>query len=638
MFARYKQPIVFILFLYCLVIVLIPIAHAQDEAADEKIMTRYKQMLERKPKEGSTFDRLYQLYLEGQGLDQMVIDYRTEVGAKPDNPNLQLILGHIYKRLGKNTEAILVYQRAVDLAADDYYPHFALGQMYATLRQHEQAIDALTKAADLGRESRAATPDELTATYKALGRAYFRRDRIDDAIAAWEKIAELDPENIFSRIELADLFREQELYSQAIEQHEAIVGLKRDDPYRVCLSLREIGKIQEEMGEYDAAIPSYDKALALTGQGNWLRKDIQGRIIGIYAAESDWSGLITYYQKKLTETPNDVELIGLLALAYIENQQADEGIAEYRKGLELAPTDAGLRLNLIAVFRNTERFEEAAAEYEILSEAQPDDFGIYRELGELYLLLEDEKRAKATYQRMIDRDPDNAGTYLTLAEIYTGHEWMDDAVAAYEKAISLAPENLDYIEYFGEFYFHQGNREQTVEIWNRMVAGDCAIAENFDRLAQLLDAKNFRMEAIVASRKAVELGHDEYRYRETLARRLMENKDYDAALTEYAAAAELAPNDFFAEQMGDQQIEIYRRQRTLVEKIEELEAAPESFEQQKQLAKMYLKLGNITYSLEVLLRAKALKPNDVPINRWLAEIYVQQGRRDEANAIYTPPD
>ena len=98
------------------------------------------------------------------------------------------------------------------------------------------------------------------------------------------------------------------------------------------------------------------------------------------------------------------------------------------------------------------------------------------------------------YQRMIDRDPDNAGTHLTLAEIYTGHEWIDGAVAAYEKAISLAPDNLDYIEYFGEFYFHRGNREQTVEIWNRMVAGDRASAENYDRLAQLLNAKDFRGE------------------------------------------------------------------------------------------------------------------------------------------------
>lgn len=631
MFERPKQPIIFVLFLCCLASV---IAHAQDEAVDEKIIIRYKQMLERKPKEGSTFDRLYQLYLEGQGLDQMVIDYRTEAAEKPENPNLQLILGHIYKRLGKSTEAILAYQRAVDLASDDYYPHFALGQMYATLRQHEQAIAALTKATDLAIASQAATPDELTATYKALGRAYFRRDRIDEAIAAWGKIAELDPENIFSRIELADLFREGELYTQAIEQHEAVVQLKRDDPYRVCLSLREIGKIQEEMREYDSAVQNYDKALALTGQGNWLRKDLHQRIIGIYAHNGDWPGLITYYEGKLAQTPNDVELIGLLANAYIENEGIDEGIAKYQQGLELAPTDAILRLNLIAVFRNTERFEEAAAEYEILSEAQPDDFGIYRELGELYLQLEDKDRAKTTYQRMIDRDPDNAGTHLTLAEIYIGHEWMDDAIAAYEKAISLAPENLDYIEYFGEFYYRQGNREKAVETWGRMVTGEGAIAENYDRLAQLLDTKYFREEAVVASRKAVELVPNEYRYREALAQRLMEGKDYEEALAEYTEAAKLAPNPFFAERMTDQQIEIYRRQGILAEKIDELEASPESFEQQKQLAKMFLKLGNVTNALEILIKAKGFKTDDVQVNRWLVELYTKSGRRDDAVAIY----
>ena len=87
--------------------------------------------------------------------------------------------------------------------------------------------------------------------------------------------------------------------------------------------------------------------------------------------------------------------------------------------------------------------------------------------------------------------------------------------------------------------------------------------------------------------------------------------------------------------MVDQQIEIYRRQGLLIQKIDELGTGPETFEQQKQLAKMYLELGNITYSIEVLLKAKALKPADVPVNRRLAEIYIQQGRRDEANAIYT---
>ncbi|MXV73602.1 tetratricopeptide repeat protein, partial [Candidatus Poribacteria bacterium] len=643
MIGRGKSHVVaFLLCLILFTLALSPLLLAQDEVNDAKIIERYKLMLNRKPKEGSTFDRLYQFYLEGSGLDAMVADYQAEVQAKPDNPNPQLILGHIYKRLGKDAEAVKAYQRAVELAPNNYYPHFALGQAYAILLQHENAIAALNQAAKIAEETQTATPEDLTAIYKALGRAYFRRDRVDAAILAWTKIAELDPENIFTRIELADLLREQELYEQAIAQHEAIIEIKAEDPYRVCLSRREIGNIHEAKGDYEAAIESYDTALALTAPGNWLRKDLQHRIIGIYAADGNWEGLIEYYQKKLETTPNEPEILGLLAAAYIENQQPEEGLTTYQKAVELAPTDANLRLNLIAAFRNAERFEDAAAAYESLSEQDPDDFGIYRELGELYLHLEDEDKARVTYQRMIDRDPENAGTHLILAEIYASNEWMADAAAAYQRVISLAPSNLDYIEYFGEFYFRQGNREKAIDTWNMMVAADKEVAENYERLAKLLDTKNYRTEAITASRKAVELMPDVYRYREALAKLLMKNEDYDAALTEYTEAAKLAPNAFFAEEMDNQRIELYRRQGTLVEKIETVETELETsglsdadiFAKQKRLAKMYLKLGNITYALEVLLNAKAHQPDDIIVNRWLAEVYTKQNRRDDANAVY----
>ena len=97
-----------------------------------------------------------------------------------------------------------------------------------------------------------------------------------------------------------------------------------------------------------------------------------------------------------------------------------------------------------------------------------------------------------------------------------------------------------------------------------MVAGDKAIPENYDRLARLLETGEFRTDAIAASRKAVALAPGEYRYREALARRLMENKEYAAALSEYTEASKLAPNGFFVERVNDQMIEIYRRQDVLV--------------------------------------------------------------------------
>ncbi len=615
---------------------------AQEPIDDKQIIERYKLMLRNKPKEGSTFDRLYQLYLEGAGLDALLSDYQAEAEVKPDDTNIQLILGHIYKRLRKETDAVNAYKRAVELEPNSYYPHFALGQTYTLLLQHENAINALKQAATLAKNTQDATPEEFATIYKSLGRAYFRRDRIDEAISAWSKIAELNPNDIFARTELADLFIEQELYQQAIEQHEAIMKLKKDDPYQICLSHREIGNIHEAQGDYQKAIQSYDGALTLTAPGNWLRKDLQHRIIGIFAADSDWQGLIRYYQQKLEKTPNEPELLGLLAAAYIENQQLDEGIKGYRKGLELAPTDTNLRLDLIAALRNDEQFAEAAVEYEVIRQQDPDDFGIYRELGELYIQLEDEEKARSIYQQMLDRDPNNASTHLILAEIYTGNEWIEDATKAYQKAISLAPNNLDYIEYFGEFYLRQGSRDKAIETWNLMVADSKGIAENYNRLAKLLSSKNFHTEAIAASQKVVELMPDVYEYRKVLAQRLMKHRDFDAAQIQFAEAAKIAPNTFFAEEMDDQRIELYRRQGTLVEKIETLEtdleksgqSYTEIFAQQKRLAKMYLKLGNITYALEVTLKAKELKPDDVVVNRWLADVYIKQNRLDDANAVY----
>ena len=163
MFRREKHTIAaFVLSFIVCTLCFISITPAQDETDDAKIIERYKLMLSRKPKEGSTFDRLYQFYLEGPGLDAMISDYQAEVQAKPENPNFQLILGHIYKRFGKDPEAIKAYQRAVTLSSNDYYPHLALGHIYTTLRQHEEAINALTKAAALSEQMESATPDDRT--------------------------------------------------------------------------------------------------------------------------------------------------------------------------------------------------------------------------------------------------------------------------------------------------------------------------------------------------------------------------------------------------------------------------------------------------------------------------------------------
>ncbi|MDE0300360.1 MAG: tetratricopeptide repeat protein [Candidatus Poribacteria bacterium] len=580
-----------------------------------------------------TFNRLYGHYFSGEDIERMITDFRSEAESNPNHSDLQLILGHINKRLGKDNEAIDAYKLAAKLAPDDYYPRYVLGKMYTKLHRHEEAVTALTQAADLESEMNAPLGD-MIAIYKTLGDAFFAQDRVEEGVSAWTKISEIAPHNISARIEVAESFREKELYSHAIEQHEEVIRLKKNDPHRLCLSYREIGRIQEEKGENQSAILSYDAAMPSAEPGSWLRKDLQRRIAMVFAGDEDYESLIRHYKKLLKETPDDLELIGSLAAAYVETSRLDEGIAAYRQALQHSPTDAVLRLKLISVLLSAQELDVAAIEYEYLCEHQPDNLGILRELGELYLELQDENRAKMTFRRMIDRNPESASTHLTLAEIYAGHGWLNEAVAAYEKAVSLSPDNLDYIRYYGEFYLRGGNPDKALETWNRMVMGSRSVPENNDRLARLLERKGLLTGAIVASRTAVALAPGNYGYRCALARRLMENEEYDAALSEYKEAVKLAPSEFTAGQANDRMIEIYRRQGTLAEQIEKSEAAPKAFNQQMQLANMHLEMGNVTNTFEVLLQARELQSDNVPVNRRLASIYAKQKLWDDALETY----
>ena len=165
MFRREKHTIAaFVLSFIVCTLCFISITPAQDETDDAKIIERYKLMLSRKPKEGSTFDRLYQFYLEGAGLDTMVsrLSGRSQQ-AKPDNPNCPTYPWDTSTnalertpRQSKHINVLLHFLQTITIHishSDTYIRHY--GSM-------KQAINALTKAAALSEQTASATPDDRT--------------------------------------------------------------------------------------------------------------------------------------------------------------------------------------------------------------------------------------------------------------------------------------------------------------------------------------------------------------------------------------------------------------------------------------------------------------------------------------------
>ncbi len=600
-----------------------------DISVNEKVVRRYKRLLAQKPVEGSVLDSLCRIYIEGSGLDELIGEYEAELKREPRNPALHLILGHLYKRTGRIREAIEKYRKAAEISPQDYHPKFALGQLYYEQREYKKSIQELEEAVRLNPPR-----ENLPKIYKLLGKAYFYRNRPQKAVESWKRIAEIEPENLFARMELAELFKEQELYQEAIEQLQAVIRLKPDDPYRVCISLREIGEIYERMGQREKAIEVYERAISKTAPGNWLRRDLQRRIISIYKGKGDMEGLVGYYRRKLERAGGkDVETLRLLADAYAEWGRGDEAIRSYKKALELAPSDTQIRTALISALKDAGRLEEAIAEYDRLIEAQPNEPDLYREKGALLLKLGRKEEAVRAWQEIVRRDPNDPGAHLMLAEICRGHGLKEEAIAEYERAIKLSPQNVDYIEYLGDYHLKLGDREKALETWRRMCEGERETAENCMRLSEILRSNGFKDESLAYARRAVELSPRSFNHRMDLADMLAEDGRYDEALRHLEAAFKMAPNDHFRDQVQDRMLEIYVDQGIAEEKIKEMEGRRDA-EAMKLLAKLYYKLNNTTLAMRNLERYIKLVPDDISALRWLGELYGSLGEMEDSVRVF----
>jgi len=608
------------------------------------LQTTYQKDRQNNPRDGesSPFERIYQLYVDGPGVSQLASEYEAAVKENPGDANAHLVLAHVYKKLGREQQMLSAYRKAVRLSPEHYYFRLVLGRTYLSLRQYDNAIAQLEKAASLKPKER--TPiyaDDLLDIYKSLGKAYLRRNQPEDAIKSWKKIAELEPENVYSRLELADLFVEQELYAEAIEEHKAIIELKKTDPGRVCKSWRDIGKIYELMGEYEEAMGAYEQILEKTAPGNWLRKEVRARTIAIYMRQNNLSGLVKYYQERLKTNPIDPELLGLLAEAYVENGQLQEAIETYQKALKHSPGDIELRLSLIRILQEEKRYQETVREYEILIEGQPNQVEIYRDFGALYLEMEQPEEAKTIWERFAQRRPNDATTQVIAADIYKLYDFPDEAIAHYEKAVELAPGQVDYLDALGELHFKQGNLESAISTWNKIVEDKDepkAAAANYSRLAEvLLRQKNKRGEprlldeALAAMKKSVELAPKDFQMRQEYAQTLLEAEKYDAAFKQFEEGAKIASSDLLRTNMEDGMLEVYKRQGVLAEKIRELESKKDNdYKRYMKIARMYAKYDDMNKAKDNLARALELAPEEVHLLQWQAELYKIMGRLAES--------
>ncbi|MFQ5605153.1 MAG: tetratricopeptide repeat protein [bacterium] len=231
-------------------------------------------------------------------------------------------LGECYLKLAKPDSAEFVYRQAIEKYPANSYFHRMLGWLLNSLRKYEQAVFEYREAIRLDSVARA---DD----YRALGILLVQLDRRQEALPVYEKLVELEPDDIEALIVLANLymFVGEEEASLTVQERALVL-----DPQNTKL-LYSLGEAYYKRHEFEKAIAKFKQLLTITPE-DILALEILG-----YAFQNagDPKNAIAAYEKVLSLKPDHKKVLCEMATSLKELKQYRAARSTVRKALKMDP-------------------------------------------------------------------------------------------------------------------------------------------------------------------------------------------------------------------------------------------------------------------------------------------------------------
>ncbi len=223
------------------------------------------------------------------------------------------------------------------------------------------------------------------------------QSRLDDAIAQYEHITELDPQNAVAYARWAKALYLDYRPEEAVDK--ALTATQLDP--NSAEAYAQLARAYDANGEYDRAVEAARRAIELNAD---------------YA-----------------------DAHAFLAEAYAHTNRPDEATTEAQQAVALDDDSAEAHRSMGAILALANRLEPAIAEFQRAAQLQPNLWVRHSELADLLRRAEDYTAAIASYQTAIQLRP-KAISYVGLGWAYLGRQQHEDALAQFNQAATLDPQ------------------------------------------------------------------------------------------------------------------------------------------------------------------------------------------------------
>ena len=287
-------------------------------------------------------------------------------------------------------------------------------------------------------------------THYRLGYVYEKKGLPVNAIVAYHKALELDPDIKWARFNLASQYARRGDYGRAIAVYRDF-NRRFPDVERARLAL---GNVYLQTRRYPEAIGEYRRLQTAPGADT---ADIQGR----------------------------------LGYAYTQAGRLEEAVEAYGALIAVKPDSLQARFQWGQLHETLEHPDIARSEYEKILAVDPSQTAVRHRLARLLFFADEPLKARTHLEHAIALDPQAVDARLLLATQYIVERRASEAMDQVQAILAMQPEHQQANRLIGHLYMAQGDTIKGVEYLGRFTEyyREGRSAELFKQLKEQWDDK-----------------------------------------------------------------------------------------------------------------------------------------------------
>lgn len=479
----------------------------------------------------------------GNALDQAIGEFEKIIALQPNSVEDHMVLGQLYTVKHQSAKAEEQFKIAKNLEPESEEVILNLARVYAENNNMEQAAKVIEAVPDADRTARM----EFT-----LGVTYEQMKRPKDAITAYKRAVELQPNDVPTLNALAQALLNDGQLDAALKEYKAISQVDPDD----AGALVHMAEIQRRQGKYEDALTTIRKARKKdpesleAGYNEGLLLDVLGR----------YDEAATVYEKMVDQTShangaytaeeknNRAIFLERLGSVYHEQNKVDQAIATYQKMAELGGEQVSRAYQLeVDTYNDARMFDKAVEVSKQAIEANPKDSDLKLMLaGELIDQGKTDDGINMA-KSLLGKAETDRKVYFALGNMYTRLRRWKEAEEALDKASPLATKKEDklYLLFLkGALADRQKHMEQAETYFRQVLEMDPDNAMTLNYMGYMFADKGVRLqEALKLVRKAVELEPMNGAYLDSLGWTYFKMGEYELAEQNLRQAVERDQTD-----------------------------------------------------------------------------------------------